>query len=356
MTHNNPTGAKPSFVGRALIVFGFLILGLLLREWARLVLLVLSSILLAILLRALSDLVAEATPLGPKMSLVATCLAIFAALIAMGWLFGSSIAGELKNLGGSLGAAWTWVKEHAAGTPLESILRSVEQSASSPDALTSGLGGALTQAYGVGRSAIAVGTEIVIVVFSAIYLAFAPHIYRDGVLRLVPGPRRKLVSEMMEDSRRALQRWIVGQGISMTVVGLCCGVGVWLIGLPSPLALGLIAGLAEFIPFFGTIIGLAPALLLALMQGPETAALTIALYLVVQQIESNLLTPLVQQHQVSLPPALLIFSVAGFATLFGPLGALLATPIAVVIAVVVERLYVGQVLKEKARPPGASAA
>jgi predicted PurR-regulated permease PerM len=158
----------------------------------------------------------------------------------------------------------------------------------------------------------------------------------------------------MLESERALRLWLKGQAIAMVVVGLLTGLGLWALGMPSALTLGLLAGVLEFIPFAGPIIAAVPAILLALAVSPELALWVTLLYVAIQQFEGNLLTPLVQQYAVDLPGAVLLFSLIGFGTLFGTLGVILAAPLAVVTMVLVKRLYVIETLDTPTPIPGES--
>jgi predicted PurR-regulated permease PerM len=123
----------------------------------------------------------------------------------------------------------------------------------------------------------------------------------------------------------------------MILVGVLSGVGLSIIGIPSALALGLFTGLAEFVPMIGPVVSAVPALLLAFTVGYEEAAWTLALFVVVQQLEGNVISPLLQQEMVSIPPAVSLFAVVAFGTLLGPLGVLLATPLTVVVFAVWRR-------------------
>jgi predicted PurR-regulated permease PerM len=136
------------------------------------------------------------------------------------------------------------------------------------------------------------------------------------------------------------------------MVGVLTTLGLWLLGIPSALALGLLAGVLEFVPFLGPILSAVPAVALALGEGMDTMLWVVGLYVAVQQIEGALITPLVQQHTVDLPPALTIFAIVAFGVLFGPLGILLATPLAVVVFVLVKKLWVREVLHENTELPG----
>jgi predicted PurR-regulated permease PerM len=134
-------------------------------------------------------------------------------------------------------------------------------------------------------------------------------------------------------------QWLRGQLVAMLAVGALTGLGAALIGLPSALALGLLAGLLEFVPIVGPIFAAIPALLLAATLGWSEVLWTLALFIVIQQIEGNMLMPAIMQKAVELPPAVTLFAVLAFGLLFGPLGVLLATPLAVVLMVLVQHLY-----------------
>jgi predicted PurR-regulated permease PerM len=150
----------------------------------------------------------------------------------------------------------------------------------------------------------------------------------------------------LDTAGQALRLWMLGQLATMIMVGVAIGVGLWAIGLPSALALGLIAAILEFIPFFGPIMSALPALLLAFSNNVSTVLWVLALIVVVQQAENNLIVPLIQRRTVELPPALGITSVVAFGLLFGWLGLFFGTPLTVVILVLVKYLYVRGVENE----------
>jgi predicted PurR-regulated permease PerM len=141
----------------------------------------------------------------------------------------------------------------------------------------------------------------------------------------------------------------VGQLVAMLSVGLITGIGLWLLDVPLALSLGLIAGILEFIPFIGPILSAIPALLVAFTQDGWTPLYVLLLYLGIQQIEGNVLMPVIQKWAVSLPPALGLLGVVIFGLLFGILGVLFATPLMVVVMVFVQKLYVDTAIEPK--PP-----
>jgi len=168
------------------------------------------------------------------------------------------------------------------------------------------------------------------------------------VLSMAPKPSRERLRQVMNASGRALKGWLKAQLFSMVLVGGLVTVGLSVIGVPAPLALGLFTGLAQFVPIIGPIVSAVPALLVAATGGSQMLLLTLALYVGVSQLEANLITPLVQKNVASLPVVLGIFAVVGLGTLFGPLGVLFATPLTLVIYTAVTMLYRQDVLHDEA--------
>jgi len=128
----------------------------------------------------------------------------------------------------------------------------------------------------------------------------------------------------------------------MLFVGCATGLGLWLVGVPAAWAIGLIAGLAEFVPYLGILVAGIPAVVLAFGQGTNTGLWTIGVLVAVQQIQGNLVMPLLQNRMVDLPPAITIFGIIAAGILFGIAGVLLATPLTIVILVLVRQLYLGE--------------
>ena len=157
--------------------------------------------------------------------------------------------------------------------------------------------------------------SLLLVVFGGIYLAINPRLYRDGLVKLVPPALQPNVSATLDDAGEALKRWLAGQLIAMLLVGACTAAGLWLAGVPSAIALGLIAGLAEFVPIIGPILAAIPALLIASTQDWQTVLLALAVFVVVQQVESNLIAPLIVDRMVSIAPAVGLFAVVAMGVL-----------------------------------------
>jgi predicted PurR-regulated permease PerM len=126
----------------------------------------------------------------------------------------------------------------------------------------------------------------------------------------------------------------------MTVVFVLTAIGLVILGVPMWLALAIIAGLLNFIPNFGPLIAMIPAVLVALMQSPSTAAIVAGMYIIIQVLESNFITPMVQQKLISIPPALIIIAQLLISPLTGGWGLILATPLMIIIMIMVQELYI----------------
>jgi predicted PurR-regulated permease PerM len=132
--------------------------------------------------------------------------------------------------------------------------------------------------------------------------------------------------------------------LAMLVVGVLTGLGTWAIGLPAPVALGVIAGLGDFVPIVGPLLAIAPAVLVAFGEGTTTLGLTVVLYIVIQQFEANLLVPLLQRKILSIPPVLLLFSMIAFGFIFGIIGIIVAAPLTIMIYILIREFYVRDLL------------
>jgi predicted PurR-regulated permease PerM len=198
------------------------------------------------------------------------------------------------------------------------------------------LAGRIGKLAGSGLEALA---ETLIVLVAGVYFAVQPGLYRDNLLKLAPSSVRPSIARTFADANIAMKRWLLGTGVAMLVMGALTAVGAWLLGLPVPLALGILSGLAEFVPIVGAAVSAVPALLLSATRGPDTMLWTLLFYVAAHQFEGHIVIPLIQRKVVSAPPALTLFSILGFSLLFGPLGVVFATPLLVVVLVAVRRLY-----------------
>ncbi len=189
--------------------------------------------------------------------------------------------------------------------------------------------------------------NMVLVFFIGLYLAIDPGLYRRGLVRLFPVPKRERAAHVAGAVGDALGHWLVGKLSLMCVVGVLTAIGLWALGMPLVLSLALLAAALDFVPNIGPIASAVPAILLALIHGPMHALYVALLYLGVQLLESYILAPLVQRRAVSLPPALLLGAQVLLAAILGLPGLLLATPLTVAGLVVTREVYVQEFLETR---------
>jgi predicted PurR-regulated permease PerM len=339
-----PQFKDADFVRRVLIVIGLAVLSLILWKLSGVLLLAFGAVLVAVVLRAAADLVARYTPVPRRWSLTVAGLTILVAVLAIAALFGAQIRLQIAGLAERLPMALNAVaRELGLGDIMGQL----------PQRLDLGAGGALiSRVAGIGATLLGAVTDFVLVVIAGVFVAADPTVYREGLVKLFPPTQHERVRSSLDTSGEALKRWLASQLIAMSFVAVFTGVGLWLVGVPSPFALGLIAGLLDFVPFIGPFLGALPAVLMASTVDPGTVLWTILLFTLAQQLEGNIVFPLVGKRMVSLPPALALFAIVAGGVLFGPLGLVLGFPLAVVTFVLVKKLYVRETLGEPTSVPG----
>ena len=186
----------------------------------------------------------------------------------------------------------------------------------------------------VGQAAAAVVTLLALVFF---WLTERPRLQRYA-LAFLPAPRRAGIRDAWNEIESRLGLWARGQLILMATIGIATGIAYSLIGLPAALLLALIAAIMEIVPIVGPLLGAVPAVLVATTISPETALLTLGIYVLLQIIEGNVLVPIVMRNTVGLSPFLVLLSLLLGGTAGGILGAVVAVPIVAGITVVLERL------------------
>ena len=302
-------------------------------------LLLFMGIFIAVLLRAPADWLAGRTGWSEGVTLGLVIFLLLALLSVGAFFFGRTVVNQSWQLTQQLPKVVEKVRERLRQTDYGKQLAEATETPT-PEASTQVLGKGLRL---VGTTFAALGS-FVVVLFLGIFLAWQPSAYKRGFVRLFPERRRQRIREVLNAVGYMLQRWLVGQMILMTIVGALTWIGLHLLGVPFALPLALFAGFAEFVPYIGPIVAGVPAVLVALAEGPELAIWVAGLYVAIQSIESYLLTPLIQQRAVYLPPALLLFSQVILGVTAGPLGVIVATPLAAAGLVAVNKLYVEDVL------------
>lgn len=341
----------PSRVALVTIVVVGLVLAWLARD---MLLLIFAGILLAVFLDGLATGIAKYTPIprGVALGLVLLTMAVLTVMMVL--FLGNELAQQIDKFDRTLGEAVQQARSRLENYEWgRAILRGIAPGNASATAADSAptmlphLAGFVSAGVG------AVAAPLIVLVIG-IYLAVDPRLYRRGLLALVPPARRTRAKEIMAETNVALWGWLLGRLFSMTLIGITTGVGLWLLGVPLALSLAIIAFFCNFMPYLGPPLSALPAILIALSLSPTTVLYVLALYAALQLLESYLLTPLVEQRSVELPPGFTLGTQMIFGVLFGALGLLFATPLAALAVVLVKTLYVEDVLGDTGEEKGTS--
>lgn len=173
--------------------------------------------------------------------------------------------------------------------------------------------------------------NLLLVIAVTIMLMLSPEAYRRLFVRAFPASARSRVQTVLDDCEESITGWFIGILFNMSVIAVMSMVGLWILGVPLAFANGLLAGLLAFIPNLGPVISVIPPAAIALLEAPWKAVAVIILYIVIQQVESNILTPAVMRKQVSLLPAVTLLAQVTFAIFFGFLGLFLALPLTLIL-------------------------
>jgi predicted PurR-regulated permease PerM len=192
----------------------------------------------------------------------------------------------------------------------------------------------------IGLNVAGVVGALILMLITAYYMAVRPEPLIHGLLSLIPPGRRAHVQHIMVRLRRAWLGWMLGVGVDMLLTGVLLYLGLSIIGLDFAVFFAVLAALLTVVPYFGAFAAAIPPVLFALTDSPGKALAVLAVYVLVQQIESNLTIPLVMSQTVRLHPAVIAFGVVVVAQLFGFVGLVVAVPILSLIVIGVEEIWV----------------
>ncbi|MHA6494365.1 AI-2E family transporter [Pseudomonas borbori] len=305
-----------------------------------------AGILLALLFNGAGQLISDYSGLPYKTALAVAMTTLVTVVVGGIAFMAADVSSQLDSLGEQLPRAWERLRERTEDSRwLGALLEQRDKLQDLPQG-----SGALSKITGVFSSVFGSLANIVIALFIGLFLAINPRLYIDGALRLVPIGKRARIAQVLTTTGSTLRAWLSAKLLAMLLIGVCSGLGLWLIGIELALVLGLIAGLLSFIPNIGPLLSLVPALLLASLAGPDKMLWVLGLYIAIQTIESYILTPLLQQRMVNLPPALTITSQVLFGVIAGGLGVILAAPLTAALMVLTRMLYVEDLLHDRPSP------
>jgi predicted PurR-regulated permease PerM len=307
-------------------------------------LLAFAGILLAVLLRGAANKLARHTTLSAGWSVLVVIVALMALIGAVGWFSASPVVQQADILVATMRQTAANLEQQVVryqwGQWLVQEISTINWMSRRMDVVGK-MTGAISSVFGI-------LVDAIIIFFIGLYVAVQPRVYIDAAIRLVHPAGRPRVQQLVAEIGNTLQWWLVGIMVTMLAVGVMSGIGLWLLGVPFPLALGILAAVLAFVPYLGAIVASVPAMLVAMIRGPEYALYVAGLYLGIHLVEGYLLSPLIQQRAVSLPPAFLLFAQIMLGILLGMMGIVLAAPITATLLVAVKMLYVEDLIGETA--------
>jgi predicted PurR-regulated permease PerM len=339
-----PSGAGlADFARRVLLAVLILAVAYLLWRGIHVLLLTFAGILFAVFLSALSGGLNQRTGIRYGWAL-AVVLAVLVLLTGgFSWLLANVLADQVAKLSEKLPQSFQQIRDDLEAYPwgrllLEKAPQAVESFAQVGDfsrvtGLVSGVANFLV--------------TIIVILFVGIFGAAEPDVYRTGLLYLIPPAKRGRVAQALDEVASSLRGWLVGQVILMVMIAVTTTLGLWLLGIPMALTLGLIAGILELVPYIGAWLSAVPAALVALLLGPWYLVMTLALYLGLHILEGYVLVPLVQRRTVHLPPALTLVAQLLLGELMGVLGLFVAAPLTVSSIVFLKMLYIEDALGDE---------
>ena len=300
-------------------------------------------------------------------------------LVGLGAATAPSISGQMRDLKTQLpeavGKIQRWVKDRQEGVTqvLEQVAperagnntkpaasdtagqKATTQADEKPSAAGQGIGGQMggiaRYLFGFFSSTFAALGGMLLILFVAIFVAVDTRTYEEGLMHLFPHEARPQAREVLGATAAMLRRWLFTQFISMVLIGVLTGGVLFAMGIETAIALGIIAGILEFVPIVGPIMSAVPAVAMGFLDGPEKALYVALAYVVIQQVESNFLQPLLMQKGLELPPVLTIFTQGVLSLVFGFMGLLVAVPMLAAVIVPIKMLYVRDVVGDEVQLP-----
>jgi len=344
------------FIRRVLIVLGLasgaVLLAVCAWQGTTALLATFAALLLAVLLRSLASLVQRWSPLGDYAALAVVCVALLTLLGTGVVVLATPLQEQAAELVETVPRAVDRLREQVMRWPLAARLWG---SAGGPAQGGASLAAPAAEgAVRVVSRVVSLTGYLVLLSFVGLFLAVEPGLYRRGVVGLFPIAMRPRMDGVLLEIGQRLQTWLLGRAALMLVITVATWLGLLALGIPLALALAVLAGLLTFIPNFGPVIAAVPAMLLALLESPMHVLYVGGLYLALQTVESYTLEPYVMRKADDLAPALVIVGQLFLGVTLGALGLILATPLIVTLNVLVQRLYVEDVLGDHANAPEAS--
>ena len=298
-------------------------------------LMMLAGSLIAVYFHGFGDIIQRRTRWKRTWAMTASLIISFLVLGGLLWFMGAKMQVQIAQLSNTLPHTVSTFKAKLGETPVgQKVLESVSDGSS--DSLMTTAQTFLGTSFGV------LG-DIYIILLLGVFFTASPSIYKNGILLLVPKPKKELGKHIMDRISLSLKGWLKGMMVSIVLITVLISVALTIIGIPMTMVLGLITGILELVPNFGSLLAMIPGVLLALTISTNTAIVVALVYIVSQTITANIVTPLIQKKIINLPPALTLVSQLVMGTVSGALGIILAVPLLAIIIILIDELYVKKI-------------
>lgn len=307
------------------------------------ILIVIAAILVAVFFDGISRWLYHRMPISKGWCKLIAVLSFLVIVGGVTWALFPYVSKQASELQQQLPQSVEQFKEQLQQTSLGSQLVQYVEQQDIREQLASNTKQFFSTVFGV----FGVLADVYIILFMGFLIYAAPQPYLSGIIHLIPKTNRARAETTLDTLGQTLRSWLIGKLLAMLIVAVLTWVGLWIIGLPFAVVLAILAGLLAFVPNFGPLIALGTGVLVAAAMGIQTVLWTAAVYIGVQIIESNFLTPLIQRHKLSLPMAMVLFAQLVLGVFAGALGLILATPVFAIIMVTVKMLYVEDILDDR---------
>jgi len=310
------------------------------------------GVLVAVLFSGLGFLVKSKINVSYRSAVTIAILALFVLSLLGGWFMGRQAIKEFSEMIKKLPKAEQTIheelKKHEWGKSLLHL-------SSERKKIFSLRGGMLKNLTGLFSETLGQAISVAIILVIGIYMSLTPKLYLKGAIKLIPMKKREKARETFNAIGRALRLWLVGRFITMLGVGLLTGVGFFIAGMPNTLSLALLAGLLSFVPFLGPIAAAVPAVLVAVFHNVYLLIPVGIIFVIVHMFEGYIVTPLIQQRTVDLPPVVLIMAQILVGLFLGISGILIATPLTITVIVIIQKAYIEGFLGDSVKVLGEKA-
>ncbi|MAY20422.1 MAG: AI-2E family transporter [Erythrobacteraceae bacterium] len=345
MNRLKPDESDARFLRRVIALAVIVAVGAALYRALDLLILAFGSVLGAIVIREVADFWHKRVGLPIRWAVAAAMASVLLVIAFLVWLFTVQFGSQINDFVANLPAIVDQLHAMLATSPVGQKIYDAVEAAFAGSRVAHDLGG-------LAQGSIELLLNMILLLIGALFLAGDPGVYRRGLLLLIPPASRPPFADALDDTGATLSLWLRAQIIQMTTMGLLVALGLWVAGVPSSAALGLLAGLSEFIPYVGPTAAMVPALALAATEGPGTLVAAFIAFALVRLVQTNFITPYVQQRVVAIPPAITLFAIIGIGYVFGIFGLFFSAALLVVIFTLVRSLYLRDVLGEDIAPPG----